>query len=135
MNTVAKTSLRFFDGRALGILSGSIDRYKGVTLTNDLQQEFTCAKQWDTTLDKSITHFKEQGLRAIWLKVAKANLDLAHVATGTHNFEIHHAKPDYLMLTKWLDDSSESRLPGFATHYIGVGGLVLNKDKTKLLCI
>lgn len=39
------------------------------------------------------------------------------------------------MLTKWLDESSESRLPGFATHYIGVGGMVINKERTKLLCI
>ncbi len=38
------------------------------------------------------------------------------------------------MLTKWLDNS-ESRLPGYATHYVGVGGLVLNGDGTKLLCI
>jgi hypothetical protein len=40
---------------------------------------------------------------------------------------MHHAKADYLMLTKWMDEKSASRLPGFATHYIGVGGMVLNK--------
>lgn len=39
------------------------------------------------------------------------------------------------MMTKWLDKSCESRLPGFASHYIGVGGLVLNSDMTKMLCI
>ena len=26
-------------------------------------------------------------------------------------------------------------MPGFASHYVGVGGLVLSKDRTKLLCI
>ena len=26
-------------------------------------------------------------------------------------------------------------MPGFASHYVGVGGLVLSKDKSKLLCI
>jgi ADP-ribose pyrophosphatase YjhB (NUDIX family) len=26
-------------------------------------------------------------------------------------------------------------MPSFATHYIGVGGLVLNKEKTKILAI
>lgn len=71
----------------------------------------------------------------MWLKVPKQNLDLAPIATSNLNFDIHHAKPDYIMLTKWLDESSESRLPGFATHFIGVGGMVINKERTKLLCI
>jgi len=31
-NSVAK-SARFFDGKALGLLSGSLDRYKGITVT------------------------------------------------------------------------------------------------------
>lgn len=26
-------------------------------------------------------------------------------------------------------------MPGYATHYVGVGGLVLNKDRSKVLCI
>ena len=26
-------------------------------------------------------------------------------------------------------------MPSFATHYVGVGGLVLNKDRTKILAI
>ena len=38
------------------------------------------------------------------------------------------------MLTKWLRDS-ENNLPGFCTHFVGVGGLVLNKEKTKVLMI
>lgn len=38
------------------------------------------------------------------------------------------------MLTKWLP-STPNTMPGFASHYVGVGGLVLNKDRTKLLCI
>jgi hypothetical protein len=32
-NSVAKTA-RFFDGKALGLLSGTLDRYKGITVTN-----------------------------------------------------------------------------------------------------
>ena len=43
--------------------------------------------------------------------------------------------PEYVMMTKWLDSSTPSRLPSFATHYVGVGGMVMNKDRTKLLCI
>jgi ADP-ribose pyrophosphatase YjhB (NUDIX family) len=39
------------------------------------------------------------------------------------------------MLTKWMDKESINKMPSFATHYVGVGGLVLNKDRTKILAI
>ena len=37
-------------------------------------------------------------------------------------------------MTQWLPDSPNT-MPGFASHYVGAGGLVLNADGTKLLCI
>ena len=39
------------------------------------------------------------------------------------------------MLTKWIDRDMSSMLPGYASHYVGVGGLVLNKSKEKVLLI
>ena len=38
------------------------------------------------------------------------------------------------MLTKWLPEGPD-KMPGFATHFVGVGGLVLSKDQTKMLAI
>lgn len=32
------------------------------------------------------------------------------------------------MLTKWLPNEP-SKMPGYASHYVGVGGLVLSKDR------
>ena len=37
------------------------------------------------------------------------------------------------MLTRWIKDSEPSKLPLYASHYVGVGGLVLNKKKDKIL--
>jgi len=34
-NTVAK---KFFDGKTLGLLSGSIDRFKGITITSNVKE-------------------------------------------------------------------------------------------------
>ena len=31
-----------------------------------------------------------------------------------------------ILLTKWLEKSKPSMLPPYSTHYIGVGGLVMN---------
>lgn len=38
----------------------------------------------------------------------------------------HHAKSDYVMMTRWLPENEENKLPHYATHYVGVGGFVLN---------
>lgn len=40
-----------------------------------------------------------------------------------------------MMLAQWLPQSTSSKLPGFAGHYVGVGGLVLSTDRSKVLCI
>jgi len=59
---------------------------------------------------------------------------LAGIAAQEQGFKFHHAKEDYLMLTKWLPQSP-SKLPGFASHFVGVGGLVMDKEKKRILCI
>jgi 8-oxo-dGTP pyrophosphatase MutT (NUDIX family) len=38
------------------------------------------------------------------------------------------------MLTKWLP-TSPNKLPSFASHFVGVGGLVLDKQKKNILCV
>eukprot|EP00029_Vermamoeba_vermiformis_P001293 TRINITY_DN11467_c0_g1_i1.p1 TRINITY_DN11467_c0_g1~~TRINITY_DN11467_c0_g1_i1.p1 ORF type:complete len:109 (-),score=22.27 TRINITY_DN11467_c0_g1_i1:196-522(-) len=37
-------------------------------------------------------------------------------------------------MTKWLPIDEENKLPAYTTHYVGVGGFVLN-DKKELLCV
>lgn len=50
-------------------------------------------------------------------------------------FQIHHSKSDYIMLNKWLVPNKKSLLPPYATHGIGVGGLVLHPDEEHVLMI
>lgn len=97
-NSVAK-SARFFDGKALGLLSGSLDRYKGITVT---ELDLVEANQFQNTLEKSLKHYQELGFRAVWLKVPKQQIFKATIAAEQYNFDFHHAKPGYLMLNKWL---------------------------------
>ena len=39
-----------------------------------------------------------------------------HVKLG---FQFHHARPDHVMMTKWLPTTEANNLPNFANHYIG----------------
>jgi 8-oxo-dGTP pyrophosphatase MutT (NUDIX family) len=58
--------------------------------------------------------------------------ELVPLAIG-QGFEIHHAQSEYIMLKTWLR-SSKSPLPGYANHFIGIGGVVLSEDN-KLLVV
>ena len=134
MKKTLKHTAKFFDGSTLGVLSGTIDRYKGIAIaTESLGQ--TSAEQFSSVLSQSVEHYKELGFRSIWLKLSKKEAHLTGVATNGGGFDFHHAKSDYVMLTKWIDPKEGSQLPGFASHYVGVGGLVLDSTRTKLLCI
>ena len=34
-------------------------------------------------------------------------------------FQFHHARPEHVMMTKWLPTTEPNNLPNFANHYIG----------------
>jgi NADH pyrophosphatase NudC (nudix superfamily) len=49
-------------------------------------------------------------------------------------FYFHHASQDgYVLMCKWIDTKSENRIPCYPDHYVGVGGIVVNKKHEVLL--
>jgi len=81
----------------------------------------------------SLSKWKELGKKGIWLKIP---IHLSHlISTATLvGFTFHHAQQDYLMLTTWLPETSPNTLPKYASHYVGVGGFVVN-DKNEVLVV
>ena len=57
---------------------------------------------------------------AVWLRVP-ISLSRCAAAASTHGFTFHHARHDHAVLSLWLGEA-QSRLPGFATHQVGVAG-------------
>ena len=117
------------------MLAHQKDRFGGVIIDDTAlpaeQAEFTAQ------LSVSLAAWREAGVRGVWLKVTTARTDLISVATAA-GFSLHHAQDDYVMLTMWLpptegDGAVPNMLPEFATHYIGVGGLVINSRDEILL--
>lgn len=45
-------------------------------------------------------------------------------------FFFHHASNpgDYVLMILWMDKSVACRIPSFAHHYIGIGGITLKQD-------
>uniref|UniRef100_A0A665VUE6 Nucleoside diphosphate-linked moiety X motif 6 n=1 Tax=Echeneis naucrates TaxID=173247 RepID=A0A665VUE6_ECHNA len=105
-----------------GGLTGKVDRFGGVTvnlaevgLPADVSESL-----FSRLLQESLSQWKAEGKVAVWLRVP-ISLSRCAAAASTHGFTFHHAAHDQAVLALWLGDG-ESRLPGFATHQIGVAG-------------
>jgi len=40
-----------------------------------------------------------------------------------------------MLLTQWLPEGEVSKLPHYATHFVGVGGVVFNDETDEILVI
>lgn len=115
------------------VLHGAEDRFGGVTITLDEKEHGqTDPASFYSDLAQSLDVWREQGKRGIWLHVPTAAAQLIDPAASL-GFDFHHAKPGYVMLTRWLGNSVNT-LPAYPHHQIGVGGMVLDGEG-KVLCI
>jgi Nudix hydrolase domain len=100
------------------------DRYDGVIVKElslpDTKEEF------EQSLKRSMRLWKANGRRGVWLKIPSSKVQYAAVAID-FGFVMHHAEKDYLMLTHWLSEE-ENKLPSNASHQVGVGCVVVNKE-------
>ncbi|XP_037531548.1 nucleoside diphosphate-linked moiety X motif 6 [Nematolebias whitei] len=118
-----------------GALTGSVDRFGGVTvdlaevgLPEDISEDAFSRK-----LQGSLVRWKSEGKLAVWLRVP-ISLSRCAAAASAHGFSFHHAKEDHAVLALWLG-GGESRLPGFATHQVGVAGAVVDESTGKVLVV
>uniref|UniRef100_A0A8B9P167 Nucleoside diphosphate-linked moiety X motif 6 n=1 Tax=Apteryx owenii TaxID=8824 RepID=A0A8B9P167_APTOW len=81
----------------------------------------------------SVRQWREEGRIAVWLHVPILQSRLIATAAA-QGFTFHHAESDSSTLTLWLGEGP-SRLPGYATHQIGVAGAVLDESTGKVLVI
>ncbi|MCE3049926.1 nudix (nucleoside diphosphate linked moiety X)-type motif 6 [Datura stramonium] len=83
-------------------------------------------------LQNSITEWKLQGKKGVWIKMPIELANLVEIAVK-EGFWYHHAEPHYLMLVHWIADT-ESTIPANASHKVSIGAIVFN-DKRELLVV
>nr|XP_043638894.1 nudix hydrolase 2-like [Erigeron canadensis] len=83
-------------------------------------------------LQSSMSYWTLQGKKGIWIKLPIRLVNLVEAAVK-EGFCYHHAEPDYLMLVKWIPESTNT-LPANASHRVGIGAIVLN-DKREMLVV
>jgi len=79
----------------------------------------------------SLPVWKEEGNRLVWLEAPIQQAALIPVAVAL-DFIFHHSTDSYLMMVHRL--TPKAFIPPYATHYIGIGGVVLN-DRRELLVV
>ncbi|XP_032223220.2 nucleoside diphosphate-linked moiety X motif 6 isoform X2 [Nematostella vectensis] len=85
-------------------------------------------------LKDCIVQCKNNGNRAMWVKVPVDKSYLIPVVFK-HGFTYHHAEGNHAMLLKWLPDNVECKVPPYASHQIGVAGIVVNEEENKVLVV
>ena len=85
----------------------------------------TDAAAFGKDLSASVAAWRADGTVAVWISCPALAADCVVAAAGL-GFTYHHAEGDQAMLSLWLSTESESKIPTFATHTVGVGGFVLN---------
>jgi len=109
-------------------LTWATARFGGATIDIDdeVQPEF------EERLIETLQELKAAGRRGVWLHVPIEHSGAAALASR-HGFKFHSAEGDRAVLLRWLPDS-RCPVPAFATHIVGVGGLVFNDDQ-RVLCV
>jgi len=113
-----------------------LDTYNGVTLeVSTLPQELISDTQiFAIHLNNAISFWKSEGKRGIWLKISTQFAHLIPAATKV-GFDFQYAEKGRVILTAWLPEDTESRLPHGPTHQIGIGALVLHPITGRMLVV
>ena len=80
-------------------------------------------KQFRSQLSHSLDAWEDEGYKVVWLEIPISKSALVPVAVEA-GFIYHHADESNVLLTRRLEEGAV--IPPYATHYIGVGGVVVS---------
>ncbi|WAQ97977.1 NUDT6-like protein [Mya arenaria] len=120
--------------RKLTTLEGTVDRYSGVTVDVQVQiSSDTSQDKFGDILKASVKKWRTEGTAVAWLKVP-IHCSRFIEAAAKEGFCFHHAEGDFCLLKLWMTGGVDAT-PRFATHQLGVCGVVLREDTQELLVI
>jgi len=106
------------------------DMFGGVVVESESLPEQ--AEVFEAALRQSLQTWKSGGVRLVWVAVPLERAALIPIAVAA-GFTFHHTNADALMLVARLVE--DAFVPLHATHYVGVGGVVINaRDELLVVC-
>lgn len=118
-----------------GELQGELDRFGGVSvhLARHRALHGLDAAAFRRLLEAAVQRWRSEGRVAAWLHVPILQSHFIAPAAAL-GFCFHHAESHSSTLTLWLGEGP-SRLPGYATHQVGVAGAVFDDSTRKVLVV
>lgn len=104
----------------------SINRFEGVIVDPDSLPEDPVV--FAAVLDHHLEQWRARQL--IWIEVPIERSALIPIAVE-RGFQFHHSEEKYLMLVR--RQQPDAYVPAYATHYIGAGGVVINRNEELLV--
>lgn len=112
----------------MNILPHVVNRFNGIEInTDDLPQD---PAVFEKRLSAALTKWIQDQRLLVWLHLPIEQAALIPVATAA-GFVFHHSEPHYTLLVRQLQ--TDALVPGYATHYIGAGGVVINRRQELLV--
>ena len=110
------------------VLNYIINQFNGSEI--DTKNLLTDSTNFNKLLINSIKELKEKNIEVVWLSIPLEKSQFVPVATA-NGFIYHHADQYGAVLTLKL--KQDAFIPGYATHYIGAGGVVLDQNNRLLV--
>lgn len=86
--------------------------------------------QFRVLLQRSLKKWAVSGYKVVWLEIDISRARLIPIA-AEEQFCFHHSGESYVMMIRRLIDNAF--VPPYASHYIGAGGVVVNRKKEILV--
>ena len=102
-----------------------MNRYSDVIL--ELDSFSNNEEEFRRTLEEQKEKWKNTDSMAIWLQVPFERSHLIPIAIKL-GFRGHHCTEDYFMLTLWMGNQNDSKLPLYGTHIVRVEAVLLRED-------
>ena len=88
---------------------------------------------FESRLKSTCEMLKEMQKSSVWVEIPMSRASLIEKMSSL-GFQYHHAQGTIAKLNLWLREDTESKVPEFATHHVGVGALVIN-SRNEVLCV
>ena len=122
------TSIQLKIGGQMSELVWSVNPFGGAVVDPNSVSGRT--GEFATDLSSTIKRWHEENLKVAWLEIPKASFSAIAIASE-QGFVFHHVTEEYAMMTIQIEDNAF--VPPYATHYIGVGGVVINENDELLV--
>jgi len=124
----ARNAISVPKGRQMNILPHAVNRFNGIEInTEDLPAD---VPSFEKSLASSLVKWIQDGRFLVWLHLPIERAQFIPISTAA-GFEFHHTEPNYVLLVRRLQE--DALVPGYATHYIGAGGVVINENQEILV--